>query len=202
MQYENNLPAESQRWGRYVEDELRDIRSGMLKMQQDIANSFRGINASITGLSKQVSDIADLQNSRVLPYGERNGAVNMPTLVNNQAIATIGFSKPSWATNAIVTVMVSGYLVSTNQWSAPMLKVSIPGYGSKSIQMWQTENSSNWSLAGFNGITFTWADDVGELPQNITASVMFDTLGNTAYYLTGAINRQADINGTVLFTRQ
>lgn len=202
MQPPSNLPTESQRWGRYVDDQLREINSALVKAQQDIANSFRGLNASITALSKQIDSINELQNSRVLPYGERNAAYDMPTLVNNQPIASIEFSKPTWATDAVITVMVSGYLVSNSAYTLPVLKLSVTGYGSKSVQMWQTTNASTWSLAGFSGLTFTWSDAVGlTLPDTITASVMFDELGDTTKYWTGVPNRQAEINATVIFTR-
>lgn len=103
----NNLPSDSQPWGRQVEDRIDALESlvasneiNNIARDKQLASSF----ANLSGTINQLNNNSDSKSTVILyaggdPARPANGSLE---------VATVTFTKPSWAT--IATVVMSGNL--------------------------------------------------------------------------------------------
>lgn len=101
----NNLPSDSQPWGRQVEDRIDALES--LVSSSNINNAARDkqLAASMDNISNTINQINSNSESKYSVSLYAGGDVERP-LNGPIQVSTVSFTKPSWAKTA--TVIVSG----------------------------------------------------------------------------------------------
>jgi hypothetical protein len=67
---QNNLPPESQPWGRFVEKSISLFNQSLTKVSLDIGNTLKGVNAAIKKLSDQVAKLNELTEALALQQAQ------------------------------------------------------------------------------------------------------------------------------------
>lgn len=116
----NNLPAPAQPWGREIQRRLQDIEAYVAREQinnrardKQIANSANRLDSTSVVVANNAQS-TETQSQTVLVTGTDASKTN-------SAVASLTFTKPSWANSARVTC--TGVVISstTNQATAPIV---------------------------------------------------------------------------------
>ena len=84
-----NLPPDSERWGRWVEDEVRGLSQSDVETTQGVTNALNGLTATLGQLSGQISTL--------------NAVVNALPISVFQAANVSGFAVPNGTSNRVST---------------------------------------------------------------------------------------------------
>ena len=109
---QRNLPPDSERWGRWVEDRITESAQERRQLEQRAANNNAGVNGSLGQLSGQVATLSSLVQSQITAAaGTGSGsAFSVPTTWTTVATATVP-SNVNWAGSA--QIAANGFVRAT-----------------------------------------------------------------------------------------
>jgi len=110
-------------------------------------------------------------------------------------VATADITPPSWATNVIVTASTMVYLVSSNAFAVPSLRLVIEGTNSMEVELPVGSGASGNPYFGV--LTFGRETTIAG-PVTVAAQVY---VLNSANWYTGPLNRKSSLSATAVFTR-
>lgn len=194
----NNLDPLSQPWGRSIEQDVDRLAENLDASNQNTASVFRSINATLTRLGNQITDLTELTQYQVEPDTRsiRQFNFSLSAVPTVSIGATVTFTKPSWANRATVTAIGDGYLVSDVPFAVPIIGVAINETVRTSIEMSSSEGAS--AIPYMSSIASTTVLD--PCPDTFTCQTIFYVLDPSDWF-TGEGNRIANMNATVIFTR-
>ena len=167
-----NLPPDSERWGRWVEDGVRSLEQSDLETSQGVTNALNGLTATLGQLSGQISTLTSQQTQ-------------LTAVVNALPVSstTTGYS-------ADVTGGGSWTNVATATISAPTGKTQ--GSFFVSAQSFNTPTSA--SASAFRLISGSW------ISPTLPASQYYS--GSPHHYVFGSYAASFAVSGTTTFTLQ
>lgn len=157
-----NLPPDSERWGRWVEDEVRGLSQSDLETSQGVTNALNGLTATLGQLSGQISTLAAQQAQltavvNALPVSivqtASVSAFAVPNGVSNRVSTT--FAIPSGKTRCSILASYQGFYMSAlsvpNSDRAGFRIVTNTGYvGSWGVM--SPDNMDTFWLTGNGGV--------------------------------------------------
>ena len=167
-----NLPPDSERWGRWVEDGVRSLEQSDLETSQGVTNALNGLTATLGQLSGQISTLTSQQTQ-------------LTAVVNALPVSstTMGYS-------ADVTGGGSWTNVATATISVPTGKTQ--GSFFVSAQSFNTPTSA--SASAFRLISGSW------ISPTFPASQYYS--GSPHHYAFGSYAASFAVSGTTTFTLQ
>ena len=167
-----NLPPDSERWGRWVEDGVRSLEQSDLETSQGVTNALNGLTAPLGQLSGQISTLTSQQTQ-------------LTAVVNALPVSstTTGYS-------ADVTGGGSWTNVATATISVPTGKTQ--GSFFVSAQSFNTPTSA--SASAFRLISGSW------ISPTFPASQYYS--GSPHHYAFGSYAASFAVSGTTTFTLQ
>lgn len=91
-----NLPPDSERWGRWVEDEVRGLSQSDVETTQGVTNALNGLTATLGQLSGQISTLTSQQT-------QLTAVVNALPVSIVQTASVNGFAVPNGTSNRVST---------------------------------------------------------------------------------------------------
>lgn len=108
-----NLPPEAEPWGRFIEAEVKQIKTDVASLKQMVDNTLLGVNGALKRMGDQIKDLNDL--------------VTAQQILTAQLIATQAQQAAQLAAiNALVATQVDG-ITGTNS-ASPTLNTTPTGY--------------------------------------------------------------------------
>ena len=98
-----NLPPDSERWGRWVEDGVRSLEQSDLETSQGVTNALNGLTATLGQLSGQISTLTSQQATLAVQQTQLNAVVNALPISVFQAANVSGFAVPNGTSNRVST---------------------------------------------------------------------------------------------------
>ena len=174
-----NLPPDSERWGRWVEDEVRGLSQSDVETTQGVTNALNGLTATLGQLSGQISTLASQQATLSAQQTQLTAVVNALPVSST----TTGYS-------ADVTGGGSWTNVATATISVPTGKTQ--GSFFVSAQSFNTPTSA--SASAFRLISGSW------ISPTFPASQYYS--GSPHHYAFGSYAASFAVSGTTTFTLQ
>ena len=167
-----NLPPDSERWGRWVEDGVRSLEQSDIETSQGVTNALNGLTATLGQLSGQISTLTSQQTQ-------------LTAVVNALPVSstTTGYS-------ADVTGGGSWTNVATATISVPVGKTQ--GSFFVSAQSFNTPTSA--SASAFRLVSGSW------ISPTFPASQYYS--GSPHHYAFGSYAASFAVSGTATFTLQ
>lgn len=174
-----NLPPDSERWGRWVEDGVRSLEQSDLETSQGVTNALNGLTATLGQLSGQISTLTSQQATLAAQQVQLTSVVNALPVSST----TTGYS-------ADVTGGGSWTNVATATISVPAGKTQ--GSFFVSAQSFNTPTSA--SASAFRLISGSW------ISPTFPASQYYS--GSPHHYAFGSYAASFAVSGTTTFTLQ
>ena len=174
-----NLPPDSERWGRWVEEGVRSLEQSDLETSQGVTNALNGLTATLGQLSGQISTLASQQATLSAQQTQLTAVVNALPVSST----TTGYS-------ADVTGGGSWTNVATATISVPTGKTQ--GSFFVSAQSFNTPTSA--SASAFRLISGSW------ISPTFPASQYYS--GSPHHYAFGSYAASFAVSGTTTFTLQ
>lgn len=164
-----NLPPDSERWGRYVEDSLSGLSQETTETSQSTTNNLRGLNATLTQATEQLNmlnaavqvlnqnviDTANLANS--IPVSTVQTAAVSGFQAGNglQTRLQTSFTVPAGKTRCSILASYEGFFVS--DFSVPnseraAFRIAVSGGYNGPWGSFLPDNMDTYWLAGNGGV--------------------------------------------------
>ena len=107
-----NLPPDSERWGRWVEDGVRSLEQSDIETTQGITNALNGLTATLGQLSGQISTLNSVVNAlpvSIVQTASVNGFA-VPNGTSNRVSTT--FTVPAGKTRCSIMATYQGFYMS------------------------------------------------------------------------------------------
>ena len=98
-----NLPPDSERWGRWVEDEVRGLSQSDVETTQGVTNALNGLTATLGQLSGQISTLTSQQATLAAQQVQLTAVVNALPVSIVQTASVNGFAVPNGTSNRVST---------------------------------------------------------------------------------------------------
>ena len=181
-----NLPPDSERWGRWVEDGVRSLEQSDLETSQGVTNALNGLTATLGQLSGQIGVLASQQTTLSAQQATLAAQQTQLTAVVN----ALPVSSTTTGYSADVTGGGSWTNVATATISVPTGKSQ--GSFFVSAQSFNTPTSA--SASAFRLISGSW------ISPTFPASQYYS--GSPHHYAFGSYAASFAVSGTTTFTLQ
>ena len=126
---ESGLGPQNSQWRRWVETSITNMKRGLVAFKADIANSFKAISSSLELLTKQVAQLNTASDTKDAYLDLSPGSTpSSQTARTNYDVVSLAFTKPAWATRAVVfasvTVTASGTLNGPSDFTAIYARIA------------------------------------------------------------------------------
>ena len=149
-----NLPPDSERWGRWVEDGVRSLEQSDLETSQGVTNALNGLTATLGQLSGQISTLNAVVNALPISVFQAANVTNFaaPNGFANQVSTT--FTIPAGKTRCSIMASYQGFYLAAGSVSASRAAfrlVTNTGYeGSWGVM--SPDNMDTYWLTGNGGV--------------------------------------------------
>ena len=162
-----NLPPDSERWGRWVEDNLHGLRQSDTETTQGVNNTLAGLNGALGQLSGQISDLARVVASLPVSLFQTGFAEGFAAPNGFANIASTTFVIPAGKTNCSIMATYQGFYDASGSSDASRAAFRVTtstGY----VGPWgvmSPDNMDHYWLTGSGGV------QVGNVSGPITVNI-------------------------------